>query len=278
MTAPMPTTYLAPPTGVPTHASLSQSLDFNVPSRFAKYVRQLFEFADGDHERCLDAFDVTLGLFPSGPNARYWGTPPELFPVGSTGCDGDHYGFLLHAPELGLDDLPFAHYCPMDSDGVILVGSTAEQGIASVMARHLSYDFETDEKKNLIREIARKCGIHPEEEQQPTISVPSGWTYLPSCDGVGTLAPARLFAPSPVAEFDRYGPPTPFIEAANDASKRGYLATALHYLREGFWFCWGTKPYDLARRMIDVYNQINRGKLAIELSHTMRRWSEAGDA
>ena len=140
-------TYLTPPHGVPTRATLSQALDFRVPTGFADFVRQIFEFADGDPERCLEAFDATLGLFPQGRNAHYWGTPPELFPVGSTGCDGDHYGFLLHAPELDLDELPYCHYCLMDSDGVILVGSTTIQGIASVMATHLSYDFEPPEKK-----------------------------------------------------------------------------------------------------------------------------------
>lgn len=278
MTASIPITYLTPKAGVPTRANLSQVLDFKVPSRFAVYVRQLYEFAGGEPERCLGAFDATLGLFPNGSSARYWGTPPELFPVGSTGCDGDHYGFLLHAPELDLDDLPYAHYCPMDSDGVILVGSTTMQGIASVMARHLSYDFDSEEKKNLIREISHKCGISPEEERQPTISVPSGWSFLRSSDGVGTLAPAELFAPHAVVEFDRYGPPTPFVEAANEASRGGYFATALHYLREGLWFCWVTKPYDLAGHMVDVYNRMNRDKLAIELTHTMSRWRESPDA
>lgn len=99
-------TYLTPTSGTPSRASLSRELGFNVPARFADYVAQLFEFADGHPERCLEAFDATLGLFPEGRRARYQGTPPELFPVGSTGCDGDHYGFLLHAPELDLDELP----------------------------------------------------------------------------------------------------------------------------------------------------------------------------
>lgn len=271
-------TYLTPKSGAPSRAGLSRALDFKVPARFADYVFQIFEFAGGHPERCLDAFQATLGLYPNGQKARYRGTPPELFPVGSTGCDGDHYGFLLHAPELDLDELPYAHYCPMDSDGVILVGSTTEQGIASVMARHLSYDFVGPEEKELVRDIARPCNIRPEEEQNPAIPIPNGWRFLPSSDGVGTLAPAKLFAAPPVVEFDRYGPPTPFVEAADSALKEGYFATALHYLREGLWFCWVTKPYDLARRMVEAYDTMNREKLAIELTQTMSRWSEAAEA
>ncbi len=277
-------TYLTPETGVPTRASLSRSLGFKVPSRFASFISQLFEFCDGDPKRCLDAFDATLGQFPSGPNSRYWGTPPELFPVGSTGCDGDHYGFLLHAPELDLDELPYAHYCPMDSYGVILVGSTTEQGIASVMASELSYDSdlisseEQETIRELIADVARWCNIRPEVEQNPGISVPSGWRFLHSSDGVGTLAPTALFAPGPVAAFDRYGSPTPFVEAADRAMKAGCFATALHYLREGLWFRWFTKPYDLARRMADVYTKLGRESLATELMRTISRWSETGEA
>lgn len=278
MTEPIPSTYLTPRSGVPTRLSLSQELGFKVPTRFAAFVDRLFEFADGNAERCLDSFDITLGLFPGGREVRYAGTPPELFPIGRTGCDGDHYGFLLHAPELSFDDLPFAHYCPMDSDGVVLVGSTAERGLASVLSLHLSWDFVSAEEKTIIREIAQRCRFHLEVEGHPAISVPRGWRYLPSSDGVGTLAREDLFAPHTIVQFDQYGSPTPFVEAAEAARKEGYLATALHYLREGLWFCWVMKPYDLARRMVDVYNQMNRGKLAIELEHTMNRWCKAGDA
>src|SRR5262249_13786095 len=158
---------------------------------------------------------ATLGLFPAGPDARYWGTPPELFPVGSTGCDGDHYGFVLHAPELDLDELPYAHYCPMDSDGGILVGSTTAKGIASVMAWHSSYDCARQEvkkllieKKKLLIDVASFCSIQPDEERDPAIPVPGGWRLLPSSDGIGTLAPAKLFSREPVTALNRYGPST----------------------------------------------------------------------
>lgn len=140
------------------------------------------------------------------------------------------------------------------------------------MAQHLSYDFVGPAEKQLIRDVARACNIRPGEEPRPTIPVPTGWQFLPSSDGVGTLAPAGLFCPQPLDEFDRYGPPISFVQAAERALKEGYLATALHYLREGLCYCWVNKPYDLARRMVDVYNMLNRQILAIELTHTMNRW------
>ena len=276
MHRPTPKTYLTVD-GRPTRTTLSQALGFNVPSRFAEYICQLHDFAGGDPESCLDAFDVSLGLFPRGQDARYDGTPPELFPIGKTGCDGDHYGFLLHAPELELNDLPFAHYCPMDSEGVILVGSTTEMGIASVMAWRLSYDFVGAVEKERIAKIASACKIRPQEEQNPAVSVPIGWRFVPSSDGIGTLAPAKLFASEPLLEFDRYKSPAPFEDAAERAIRGGHWGTALHYLREGLWFFGVTKPFSLARRMIDVYSMMNREVLANELTHTMSLWIEAGE-
>src|SRR5438105_3448690 len=105
MTSSIPSTYLAAKQGRPSRTSLSESLGFKVPTRFTEFVGRLYDFANGDPAVCLDAFETALGLFPQGEDARYSGTPPELFPVGTTGCDGDHYGYLLHAPELELDDL-----------------------------------------------------------------------------------------------------------------------------------------------------------------------------
>jgi len=269
-----PIAYLTQVGGRPSRESVSRDLGFKVPARFAEYVCQIFDFANGSPEACMEAFKATLELYPAGADARYAGTPPELFPVGGTGCDGDHYGFILHAPELNLDDLPFGQYCPMDSDGVGLVGSTAEQGIGSRMAVLLSYDFVSPSEKQLIADIARACNIRPELEENPAISVPSGWRFLPSADGVGTLAPAHLFSSEPVAAFDQYGPTTPFIEAADRAVKAGYFATALHYLREALWFNWASSPFDVARLMIDVYHLLNRDQLAEQLNPTMRQWTE----
>lgn len=278
MTEAIPMTYLTPESGRPTRATVSHELGFKVPVRFAEYVCQIFDFYRGNPESCLNAFDATLGLYPAGRHARYDGTPAELFPVGKTGCDGDHYGFLLHAPELDLDELPFAHYCPMDDDGVVVVGSTTEQGIAANMARLLSYDFVSPEEKHRISEIASVCNIRPDEENAPAISVPSGWRYLPSTDGVGTLAPAELFSPDHVAVIAEYPQTTPHIDAADQALKGGYFATALHYLREGLWANWPAHPIGIAVRMGDVYHLLNRDKLAEELEHTMKGWAETDEA
>src|SRR5262249_34893265 len=155
--------------------------------------------------------------------------------------------------------------------------STAAQGIASAMATHISYNSARPKERKLIIDIASFCGVQPELEHDPAIWLPSGWRFLPSSDGVGTLAPAELFSPAPMTVVDPGGPPTAFIERADQAVQNGYYATALHYLRQGRWYCGVEHPIDLARRMADVYNMMNREKLAKELDHTMLRWTEKGN-
>ncbi len=163
----------------------------------------------------------------------------------------------------------------MDSDGVIIVGSGTENGIGSVMAVTLSYDFVSAEEKSLISEIARACNISPQVEHNPVIPVPQDWQFLPSSDGVGTIAPASLFDSQMVVEFDRYKSADPFVGAAELAIQNGHLATALHYLREGLWFFGWKKPLVLARRMVEVYEMMNRRPLANALTQTMSKWGEA---
>lgn len=272
-----PSNYLTPTSGRPTRETISSALGFKVPLRFAEFVCQVYDLVGGNYEKGIEAFDAALGICPGGPDDRYLGTPPELFPIGRTGCDGDHYGFLVHAPELNLDDLPYCHYCPMDPDGVLLEGSTTVRGIAATMARLLSYDFVDATQKSLIADVAASCMIRPRPELDPRIAVPIGWRYQPSSDGVGTLAPSELFSPRNVVKYDEYGSIEPFVEAADEAARSKFPATALHYLREGLWFFWVTKPYALGERMAEIYKILNRGLLADEIDRTMDRWRQSPD-
>jgi hypothetical protein len=272
----IPATYVTPREGRPSSDTISNALGFTPPVRFSEFVVNVYDLAGGDRKLCLEIFHVALGLFPSGASARYSGTPPELFPIGQTGCDGDHYGFLLHAPELKQAELPFCHYCPMDSDGVILVGSTTARGIGSLMGARLSYGL-SEEDEDLIASVAKVCRIVPEEESVPRVSVPEGWRFLPSSDGVGTLAPSEWFAPGPLAKPDRYGSPDPFLLLGDTAIKNRFYATALHYLREGLWFFGHGRAIALTSRMVEVYLMMNRSCLADELNRTMARWQETED-
>jgi hypothetical protein len=267
-------TYLCPKSGRPTRESISKEIGFKIPTQYADFVGQLYDFSKGDPSRCAEALDETLGIFPDGIECRYAGTPPELFPIGRTGCDGDHFGFLLLAPELNLDELPLVHYCPMDSDGVYPVGETTRQGIASQMATFLTYDFINDERKDLIREIAAYCGISLVQSTDRAMSFAHGWKHLPSSDGVGSLGPVEWFSEEPIFDISKWTMPEEYVWAADVFIKKCQFGTALHYLREGLWrYCWEGNRM-IGERTCELYRLMGREPLAEVLEWTMaNRWN-----
>jgi hypothetical protein len=268
-------TYLTPEFGRPTRESISSELGFTVPTRFADFVGQIFDFAKGDEHECRHILDGALGIGADGIECRYAATPPEFFPIGRTGCDGDHYGFLLHAPELALDELPLGNYCPMDSDGVVMHGVTTEQGIAENIARVLSYDFIEEERKARIREFASYCQITPLRSESPKSVIPNGWKYLPSGDGIGSLGPVEWFSDEPIFDVSKWTMPEEYIWAADVFIKQSQFGTALHYLREGLWrYCWDGRTA-IGERTCDLYRKMNRPQLAEVLEWTMaNRWTK----
>lgn len=248
--------YLTPPIGRPTRESISEALRFRVPSNFAKFIGQIYDFGNGDPEVCNSALFETIGIFPCGQSAKYSSTPPELFPVGSTGCDGEHYGFVLHAPELDLDELPFGQICPMDYVGVSIIAATSEEGISQKAWDSLDCNRRMLQEKPVsdylieIDRIAQAtveyCEITPKQSVNRELSIPYGWKHLPSEDVIGTLAPRSWFASKTLVEFEGWTLQQ-FMKAATDETQRGYYAAALHYLREGFWENWRTGPAYLAK-------------------------------
>lgn len=270
--------YLTPISGRPTRESISEALRFRVPSNFAKFIGQLYDFGRGEPRPCADLLSDTLGVYPGGLTCRYGGTPPELFPIGTTGCDGDHYGFLVLAPELKLDELPLVHYCPMDSDGVVLVGETTSQGIAHQMATFLDYDFIADDRKALIRDVAAFCGINPIQANEVRIDIPKNWKHVPSSDGVGSLGPVEWFSDDPIFDISKWTMPEEYVWAADVYIKKDQFGTALHYLREGLWrYCWEGNRV-IGEKTCELYRLMGREPLAEMLEWAMsNRWSSRTD-
>lgn len=279
--------YITPTTGRPTRESISEAVRFRVPSNFAKFIGQIYDFGKGDPEVCNSALSETIGIFPCGQSAKYSSTPPELFPVGSTGCDGEHYGFVLQAPELDLDDLPFGQICPMDFGRVFVFAANSEEGISKKAWDMLDCNrrmLKDNPTSDYLREIDRiskatvqYCEITPKRRVNCEISIPYGWKHLPSEDGIGTLAPSTWFAPKTLTKFEKWTLKQ-YTSAATDETQRGYYATALHYLREGFWNNWRTGPSDLAKQMCDLYCLMDRQVIAEALDWTRRnRWEKYSD-
>jgi hypothetical protein len=75
-------------------------------------------------------------------------SPPELSPFAATGCDGGHFGYVIHAPELPATDYPVGRFEPSDhDDGVYLLGAT----IFEVAETELSFQMQCDQEFGLFR-------------------------------------------------------------------------------------------------------------------------------
>jgi hypothetical protein len=264
---PEPKTFLCPKSGPPTRETISRTLQFDAPKPLVDLARWIYDDADGDPYKCSESFSEKFGIGSNGPKARYSTTPCELFPIGGTGCDGDHYGFVVHAPELESADYPVASFCPMDSDGVAVRGRDTIDGLAWVIA------FWGDRTaraygpawKAAIDKVLPKSGERWPADRELTmaqvVAVPGGWRFEPTTDGIGVLAPAEKFAPGPFASFTRETTAKQHVAAVDKAIKAGFPATALYYLRENAWQ-WSWKKCTQRERLTDVYELLGRPSLA----------------
>ena len=271
---PPPKTYLCPEGTRPDRENVSAALGFPVPAPFVDLVEWIHDEANGDPYRCVEVFFERVGLRVADGSFRYDSTPCEVFPFGDTCVDGDHYGYLVHAPELQTDDYPICHYCPMDSDGVIIEGVGTYDALVSIMSFWSKSEVHPDGPRwaAAFQELRNKR--RKQIDVQQAIQVPNAWQFQASSDGVGVLAPKSLFDPNEVATFDPYGPAEPYVNAATDAIREGYLATALYYLREGYWFMWGEHPLSLCELLGDVYERLDRECLAGIVRARVAKWKE----
>jgi hypothetical protein len=269
---PPPQTYLCPPVGRPDRKTISDTLGVSSPVAFTRLVEWTYDKAQGDPYRCVEIFDEFVGLYPTDGSGRYESTPCELFPFGRTGVDGDHYGYLVHAPELTADDYPVCHFCPMDSDGVIVEGAGTYDGLASAIKIYGKPELRPDQAEwRTALDDAMRNQNENGLDCASVVAVPPDWTFLPSADGVGVLAPSRLFGPAPIA-IDPHGPVEAFIAAANTAIRDGYFATALFYLREAYWCAWTEHPVLLGELLCHIYDKLNRPSLATAMSARVEAW------
>jgi hypothetical protein len=184
--------------------SVSQAFGFPVPLPFANFLIKLYEFCDRDNQKCAALFERLTGQMLDGVRTRYQQTPPELFPIASMGVDGVHFGYVIHAPELPIEDYPVGEICPMDHDGVILLGNTTQEALDNFAGYVVK--GERDEKQlQEILDLYEPFGIRPNKEVDKTRyaenehglllkpKILDGWLYVPTSDGIGVLAAAEKF-------------------------------------------------------------------------------------
>ena len=214
-------------------------------------------------------------------DSRYQQTPPELFPIATSGVDGGHFGYLIHAPELALSDYPIACFAPMDSNGAYLLGASTFEAVETEISANMRYAQEEDDWQSspasfdwwpeVSARLAR-LGIVPDPSKagrnyddghgKPVMpTVPEGWHYVPSSDGAGVLAPAAQFHPTFPHSLDDRPNPTLVLDAALRHAAEHFPATALWLLRECYWRNWPPN-IGICRAMSDAYVSLGRPSLA----------------
>ncbi len=239
---------------------LARQLGCAVPDALVTIVRIAHELASDGTIARLRAYRHPAPLALAGDAARYATTPPELFPIAATGADGEHWGYLVHAPELPYDDYPVATYCPMDGDGVLPLGLDTRDAWSRFLA-----DVEADVPAALARRITCALRLDVPTSVLPERIVPScpaGWRYVATADGSGVLAPSSAFDDEVLA---REGDALDDVAAAAErALLRGRPATALLRIKEA---CWRSPESEalrirLCKTWIAAYEALGRPQLA----------------
>ncbi|MEM6996164.1 MAG: hypothetical protein AAF721_36995 [Myxococcota bacterium] len=253
---------------------LDRQLGCRVPDPLVEIVRIAREVAGGDRGLYGAPYRCPGPLRLDGDAARYSTTPPELFPISSTGVDGEHWGYVVHAPELGERDFPVATYCPMDSDGIVFLG----RNTLDTWARFIA-ESAADLPPRFVERVVDTLGLRIRPVDEPctfTPTCPPGWRHEPTRDGVGVLAPHDTFDDR---VRDRPEAVASVAAAAGQALDAGKPASALVLLKNASWQSADAEdlltPYGDA--WIAAYDALGRGVLADVVRRARQRARDFAD-
>ncbi len=254
-------------------AVLEQAFGLAMPKAFARLI-ELVREPDGSvigDEGSL--FQSVTGLLLADQSDAYPGTPPEMFLVGRTGMDGVNCGLVWHDPRLA-GELPLAMFDPTHLRGDYL-GLDARRSIGVLMGLRLAQrDPDGISNEDAMRVIARMGFDAAELPAEQPIGLrprtPPGWRLAMTADGLGVMAEAGQFEPGQSFEDDPESfeslDITDYVAAAHEAIVRGFPATALWHLRNGYTF-WAPQgmPGQLTSLMSKVYASMGRHALVARL-------------
>src|SRR5262245_14230490 len=266
------------------YESLTSSFGFRVPPQFVTLLDALCEDC-GSAQAAYDRACGSLGWLLAGDGERYQQTPPELFPIATTGVDGCHFGYVIHAPELATSDYPIAGLEPMDRVGAYLLGTSTFKAVETLLSTRILYEkrpFSHEWWPEVSTRLSR-LGIEPalakairhDCERKPVVpTVPDGWKHIPSSDGIGALAPATQFHAAPLHPMEEQPDVGSVLDVASRHAADHFPATALWLLRECYWRTWteqGNDTIALCRAIIDSYHSLGRPSLAAVVTRRIAR-------
>lgn len=227
----------------PDECSLTELFGIRPPHLFTRFVELIHDRCSGNADEAEMMYWRLTGLRSSGANRLENSTPRELFAVGDTGGDGEHAGFLVHAPEAPSEDYPWVLFAPAGCDASLLANDTP-----TFFTQLLSYRLVAQpDFRDAILGIAEAMGIKPDPELGATLgylgwkpywesepkvkpeivpTIPEGWWFERSSDGIGVLAPVQAFAPEGPIDLSAFAP-SESMRIAEEALDEGFPATAL---------------------------------------------------
>lgn len=230
--------------GRPTRKSVSRAFGFPAPKPFVELLQTIYDVAGGP-EDAENLYEELLGLRSGGAEARYQEiTPPELFPIGDTGGDGEHYGYVIHAMELGADNYPMGLIVPGDGDGVLRLGDSTRDAVRNIVA--LQFGKFGRKMTEGVRKVLSRLRITVDRPRarhwRETVGeayrraaprIPRGYRHVMTSDGIGVLAPAKSFGKEDLVPFEGPTPPSRYLALAKAAIAAKTDGAALFYLKEG---------------------------------------------
>lgn len=226
----------------------------------------------------LDTLDTLFDVFGilriEGKEARYQQTPIELFPFGSVGSDGIHYGFMIHAT--GEDDYPSAEICPMDDDGAVIIGNDSNNLFQNLLQDVPNmYDFFPLLQELKLNPIVAESKRYDESGNTLRINVKAkkGWKFLETTDGAGVFAEEHYFDNKHLKHYNFLNSNETieqYEKLVTEMFNRGLYASQLYYLKELYWNEW--TDHELARKYLNLmlcpYEKLNRPHL-----YEMTKWT-----
>lgn len=251
-----------------TYHEAKEFFGIQIPKKFFNILITIDTYSQTNGYDTLEIlFDIFGILRIEGKEARYQQTPIELFPFGSTGSDGTHYGFIVHT--LDEEDSPSGEICPMDSDGVIMIGNTSHELFQNLLTDPISIEKYSELLTELkLESVISKNSRYDEEGNGVRIKVSPkiGWRFIDTTDGVGVFAEEKYFDTSHelfINDRNRIKTVERFEGLAREMSEKGFYASQLFYLKELYWNEWTN--YELAKKYLEQmllpYKKLNRQHL-----------------
>jgi len=251
-----------------TYHEAKEFFGIQIPKKFFNILITIDTYSQTNGYDTLEIlFDIFGILRIEGKEARYQQTPIELFPFGSTGSDGTHYGFIVHT--LDEEDSPSGEICPMDSDGVIMIGNTSHELFQNLLTDPISIEKYSELLTELkLESVISKNSRYDEEGNGVRIKVSPkiGWRFIDTTDGVGLFAEEKYFDTSHelfINDRNRIKTVERFEGLAREMSEKGFYASQLFYLKELYWNEWTN--YELAKKYLEQmllpYKKLNRQHL-----------------